>query len=44
MTGRPVLVVEDDEGFREALRRWLDALGYSSVLVDSAEQAVRHLG
>jgi HD-like signal output (HDOD) protein/ActR/RegA family two-component response regulator len=37
----PVLVIEDDEGFREALRRWLEMLGYVSVLVDSTEAAVR---
>lgn len=36
---RPVLVIEDDEGFREALRRWLELLGYVGVLVDSIEAA-----
>jgi HD-like signal output (HDOD) protein/CheY-like chemotaxis protein len=35
----PVLVVEDDLSFREALRRWLETLGHSCVLTESAEQA-----
>ncbi|MGC4086703.1 MAG: HDOD domain-containing protein [Polyangiaceae bacterium] len=35
----PVLVVEDDSSFREALRRWLEALGYASLFVESAEEA-----
>lgn len=37
----PVLVVEDDEGFREALRRWLETLGYTCILAGSAEEAAR---
>lgn len=37
----PVLVVEDDLSFREALRRWLNALGYACVLTESAEQAAQ---
>ncbi|HWA72183.1 MAG TPA: HDOD domain-containing protein [Polyangiaceae bacterium] len=40
-TPHPVLVVEDDEGFREALRRWLEALGYDCILVSSAEDGTR---
>lgn len=37
----PVLVVEDDDSFREALRRWLGTLGYECVLTASSEDATR---
>lgn len=37
----PVLVVEDDESFRQALSRWLEALAYRCVLAESVEEAVR---
>lgn len=39
MTAALVLVIEDEASFREALRRWLETLGYACVLTESAEQA-----
>lgn len=35
--GRPVAVVEDDDGARNALGRLLDAAGFESALFESAE-------
>lgn len=37
----PVLVIEDDESFRTAMQRWLELLGYTSVVAESAEDAAR---
>ncbi len=33
-----VLAIDDDDNFREALNRWLEALGYEPVLASSAEE------